>query len=289
MSQPTTTVTMQKRQLGNELRRLRDAAGLRQDEAAERLGRNSNKISRVENGKVSISSLELDTLLALYKASEKDKLWCRELAKGTRRRGRPRNESLLYRGPQWFRAFQDFEQGATEVMVVGSEVIPGNLQTEDYTRGIFAGGGNDPNTQDVDDHIRLRQARQAILTRPNAPQCSFVLSESALRRRIGDAKVMATQLDHLAELALLPNVTIQIIPFGTQSYVDVGSDFTIFRFDEDTSTDIVYLEIYGDALYLDKPPEIVRRYTDLMSRLHRIALGPVESRIFILDLAHQIE
>jgi hypothetical protein len=69
----------------------------------------------------------------------------------------------------------------------------------------------------------------------------------------------------------------------------MGSDFTIFRFDEDTSTDIVYLEIYGDALYLDKPPEIVRRYTDLLSRLHRIALGPVESRIFILDLAHQIE
>lgn len=289
MPQPAKTVTMQMRQLGYELRKLRDAVGLRQDEAAEHLGRNPNKISRVENGRVSITTLELDTLLALYKASEKDKVWCRELQKGARRRGRPKSEASLYRGPQWFRAFQDFEKSATEVMRVGSEVLPGNLQTEDYIRGIFAGGGNDPNSRDVEDHIRLRQERQAILNRENPPQFTFVLSESALRRQIGGRDVMRAQLAHVAEVALLPNVTIQIVPFDTRSYADVGSDFTIFRFEQDTSTDIVYLEIYGDALYLDKPPEVVRRYTELLSQLYRVALGPVESRIFILNLVRQME
>ncbi|WP_028938227.1 helix-turn-helix domain-containing protein [Pseudonocardia spinosispora] len=288
MTDPTKTVTMQKRQLGNELRKLRDAVGLRQDEAAEHLGRNPNKISRLENGKVSVTTLELETLLSLYKASEKDKVWCRELQKGARRRGRPRSEAALYRGPQWFRAFQDFERSATEVMVVGSEVIPGNMQTPDYIRGIFAGGGNDPNNSDVDEHIRLRQERQAILTRENPPEFSFVLSESALRRQIGTPDVMAAQLRHVAELALLPNVTVQIIPFDTQSYAALGFGFTIFRFDTDTSTDIVYIGIYGDALYLDKPSEVVR-YTNLVNQLYRVALGPVESRSFILNLAGQIE
>ncbi|MGI8307067.1 helix-turn-helix domain-containing protein [Saccharopolyspora hattusasensis] len=288
MSTPSATITMQQRQLGNELRKLRDAAGLTQDEAADHLGKAHNKISRVENGKVGISKAELEALLNLYRASEKDKLWCRELAKGARRRrGRPRDETTLYLGPRWFRAFRDFEQSATAVMMVGSEVLPGNLQTEDYTRGIFAGRGDDPNGKAVEDTVRVRQARQSILTSENAPHFSFVLSESALHRQIGGTEIMAAQMEHLAELALLPNVTIQVIPFNTQSYGDVGYDFVIFRFDQDTSTDIVYIEIYGDAIYLDKPPEAVRRYIDLLNRLYRIALGPVESRNFILELASQ--
>ncbi|GDY32915.1 helix-turn-helix domain-containing protein [Gandjariella thermophila] len=288
MSTPSATITMQQRQLGNELRKLRDAAGLTQEEAADHLGKAHNKISRVENGKVSISKAELEALLNLYKASEKDKLWCRELAKGARRRrGRPNDETTLYLGPKWFRAFRDFEQSATEVMMVSSEVLPGILQTEDYIRGMFAGRGDDPNGKAVEDTVRVRQARQSILTRENAPHFSFVLSESALRRQIGGHEVMAAQMQHLAELALLSNVTIQVIPFDTRSYVDTGYDFVIFRFDQDTSTDIVYIEIYGDAVYLDKPPEAVRRYTDLLSRLYGIALGPVESRNFVLELASQ--
>lgn len=288
MSTPSATITMQQRQLGNELRKLRDAAGLTQDEAADHLGKAHNKISRVENGKVSISKAELEALLNLYKPPEKDKLWCRELAKGARRRrGRPKDETTLYLGPKWFRAFQDFEQSATEVMMVGSEVLPGILQTEDYVRGVFAGRGDDPNGKAVEDTVRVRQARQSILTRENAPHFSFVLSESALRRQIGGAEVMTAQLQHVAELALLPNVTVQVLPFDTRSYVDAGYDFVIFRFDQDASTDIVYIEIYGDAIYLDKPPESVRRYTDLLSRLYGVALGPVESRNFTLELASQ--
>ncbi|SDY70260.1 Helix-turn-helix domain-containing protein [Saccharopolyspora shandongensis] len=289
MSTSSAAITMQQRQLGNELRKLRDAAGLTQEEAAQHLGKAHNKISRVENGKVSIAKVELEALLSLYQASEKDKVWCRELAKGARRhRGRPRDEAALYLGPKWFRAFRDFEQSATQVMMVASEVTPGILQTEDYIRAMFAGRGNDPNGKAVEDTVRIRQERRAILTRESAPHFSFVLSESTLRRQIGDPTVMREQLAYLAEVALLPNVTLQVIPFSTRSYVDVGYDFVIFRFDQDTSTDIVYIEIYGDAIYIDKPPEAVRRYTDLLSQLYGIALGPVESRNFVLEVADQL-
>ncbi|MBE9376552.1 helix-turn-helix domain-containing protein [Saccharopolyspora sp. HNM0983] len=279
---------MQQRQLGNELRRLRETARLNQDEAAEHLGKAHNKISRVENGKVSISKAELEALLALYEAPEKDREWCRELAQGARRRrGRPKDETALYLGPRWFRAFRDFERSATEVMVVASEVLPGNLQTEDYTRAIFDGRGDDSSGKAGEDTVRVRQERQALLTGEGAPHASFVLSESALRRQIGTRDVMAAQLHHLAELALLPNVTIRIIPFDIRSYGDVGYDFVIFRFDADTSTDIVYIEIYGDAVYLDKPPEAVHRYTELLGRLHGVASGPVESRNFVRELARR--
>ena len=288
MTTPATASGIQRRQFGNELRKLREVAGLTQEQAAGSLGKAPNKISRVENGKVSISKTDLDELLRLYKASAKDALWCRELATGARRRRtRATAETTLYLGPKWFRAFRDFEQSASQIMQVGSEIVPGNLQTESYTRAMVSGRGSYPDHQTVEDTVRVRRDRQALLTREHAAQFTFVLSESALRRVIGGPKVMAEQLRHLAELALLPNVDIQVIPFDTLSYESLSYDFTVLRFDHDSATDIVYIEMYGDGVCLDKPPETVRRYAELQRRLQAIALGPVESRNFMVELAGQ--
>ncbi|MGH3698595.1 MAG: helix-turn-helix domain-containing protein [Pseudonocardiaceae bacterium] len=287
MTTPVTAIGLQRRQLGNELRKLREVTGLTQEQAAASLGKAANKISRVENGKVSITKTDLDELLRLYKASAKDALWCRELAQGSRRRRtRAIAETTLYLGPKWFRAFRDFEQSASQIMQVGSEIVPGNLQTESYTRAMVSGQGSFPDHQTMEDIVRVRRDRQALLTREDPAQFSFVLSESALRRVIGGPKVMAGQLRHLAELALLPQVDIQVIPFDTLSYVPLSYDFTVLRFDYDSATDIVYLEMYDDGSCLEKP-ETVRRYADLQRRLQAIALGPVESRNFIVELVGQ--
>jgi transcriptional regulator with XRE-family HTH domain len=288
MTSPAAPIGIQRRQLGNELRKLRELAGLTQEQAAESLGKAANKISRVENGKVGITKTDLDELLRLYKASSKDTLWCRELASGARRRRtRAAAETTLYLGPKWFRAFRDFEQSASHIMQVGSEIVPGNLQTESYTRAMFHGRGSYADHQTVEDTVRVRRDRQALLRRDDAAQFTFVLSESALRRVIGGPKVMAEQLRHLAELALLPTVDIQVIPFDTLPYEPLSYTFTVLRFDHDSATDIVYIEMYDNAVYLDKPPEAVRHYVELQRRLQAIALGPVESRNFMVELAGQ--
>lgn len=77
-------------------------------------------------------------------------------------------------------------------------------------------------------------------------------------------KVIAEQLRHLAELALLPTVDVQVIALDTLSYVPLGYDFTVLRFDHDTATDIVYIELYDDGVWtagleVDTAPEIVGR------------------------------
>ncbi len=125
-----------------------------------------------------------------------------------------------------------------------------------------------------------------MLTRENAAQFIFVLSESVLRRMIGGPKVMYEQLRHLAELALRPNVDIQVVPFDTLSYETLRYAFTVLRFDYSSATDIVYVEMLDDGFCLDKP-ETVRRYAELQRRLQAIALGPVESRNLIVELAGQ--
>ncbi|WP_156893706.1 helix-turn-helix domain-containing protein [Actinokineospora enzanensis] len=273
---------MQRRLLGAELLRLRELAGFTQEEAADRLGKAGNKISRVESGKVGIDKADLDVLLALYKATEKDALWCRELSRlGKAKRGRPSAETTLYLGPSWFRAFRDLETDATEIKKVDSEIVTGLLQTDAYIRALFDAEGIDPTDRVVEDALRVRADRRRLLTREGAARFEFVMSESVLRRQIGSPCVMAEQLRHLAEVAVLPNVTLQVIPFDSQSYVRWTTNFTLFRFGHEMANDIVYLEMYSDAAYLDKPPETLRRYAELFTRLQGVALGPVESRHLI--------
>ncbi len=282
MTKPTRSISMQRRLLGAELLRLRELAGFTQEEAADRLGKAGNKISRVESGKVGIDKADLDVLLALYKATEKDALWCRELSRlGKAKRGRPSAETTLYLGPSWFRAFRDLETDATEIKKVDSEIVTGLLQTDAYIRALFDAEGIDPTDRVVEDALRVRADRRRLLTREGAARFEFVMSESVLRRQIGSPCVMAEQLRHLAEVAVLPNVTLQVIPFDSQSYVRWTTNFTLFRFGHEMANDIVYLEMYSDAAYLDKPPETLRRYAELFTRLQGVALGPVESRHLI--------
>ncbi|SER38316.1 Helix-turn-helix domain-containing protein [Actinokineospora terrae] len=288
MTSPSRSISMQRRLLGAELLRLRELAGLTQDEAAEHLGKAGNKISRVESGKIGIDKTDLDVLLERYQASEKDRLWCRELSRLSKpKRGRPTGETTLYLGPRWFRAFRDLETDASEIMEVGTEIIPGILQTDDYIRAMFDAQGEDAADHVVDDALRVRADRRTLLNRENAARFAFVLSESVVRRQIGGPAVMADQLRHLAEIAVQPNVTLQIIPFDARSYAHLCTDFTLFRFGHEMANDIVYLEMFSDAAYLDKPPETVRRYGELFGRLRGVALGPVESRHLVATVAEE--
>jgi transcriptional regulator with XRE-family HTH domain len=287
MTTPKQSIGLLRRLLGTELLRLREASGLLQQDAAKHIGKAPNKISRSEKGQVGVDKDDLEALLDLYDAPEKDRVWCRHLADGSRvRRGRPSGETTLYLGPKWFRAFRDLESGATEIMEVRSEIITGILQTEAYTQAMFVAQGVHPQDQLIEETILIRSERKKLLTGEHPPQYQFILSESALRRQIGGPQVMADQLSHLAELALLPSVTIQVVPFDAQSYQHLGTDFTVFRFGRDMGNDIVYIELFSDAAYLDKP-ETVRQYPDLFERLRGVALGPVESRNLIMGLANQ--
>ena len=55
--------------------------------------------------------------------------------------------------------------------------------------------------------------RQELLTAAKPPRVWSVVDEAALRRPVGGVKVMQAQLRRLAEVAELPNVTLQVVPF----------------------------------------------------------------------------
>ena len=113
--------------------------------------------------------------------------------------------------PPWFRSWVEHEQQAATLRIWQLGVLSGLLQTEDYARVILA---VNPGVTDDEVSARLsaRLQRQAILTRDDPPAAWFLVDEAALRRCIGSPDVMAAQLGHLAGLARLPSVTIQVVP-----------------------------------------------------------------------------
>ena len=114
--------------------------------------------------------------------------------------------------PAGFRSWAEYEDKATVIRSWTPGVIDGMLQTKDYARSLLS---TVPGvTVDV---IGARlasrmQRQQRVLCRAEPPLSSFVIDELSLYRCVGSPEAMAAQMRHLAEVAALPHVTIQILP-----------------------------------------------------------------------------
>jgi transcriptional regulator with XRE-family HTH domain len=277
--------TIQRRRLGNALRRAREAAGRTQDEAAMVLDAASSKVSRLELGQSGVRLTDLNILLDYYAVAPPEAASMRDLARAGRQRGRWSGYRNVV--PQWFRQYMDLELDATSVRWYQTELVPGLLQTESYIRAMHRRPEDQPSDEEVERRVKVRLERQAILHRQSPPEVGFILSESALRRRIGDPETMQEQLHHLADFCDRPNVDLQVYPFAAESFVTSVFGFIMLGFDG-MSASVVYLEDFSDAAYLDRP-EVLRSYGRLWERLSAAALGPAESRKFILRVADEVK
>ncbi len=277
------TPTIQRRRLGKALKSARDHAGKTQEEAAAVIDAAASKISRLELGQSGLKLTDLALLLDFYGVTGEQTEWMRDLARSGRQRGRWTGFRNVV--PDWFRAYVDLETDASEIRWYQPEVVPGILQTEAYIHAMNATAHPRVTDDEVNRHVKVRLERQASLDQPDTT-LNFILSESALRRNIGDATIMHQQLVHLAELAERPNVELQVLPFDAQTFGAAWIGFTILRFDHDATSDVVYLEGYTDADYVDSPDE-VQAYTALWNRLSAAALGQVESQRLIIRLADE--
>jgi hypothetical protein len=178
--------------------------------------------------------------------------------------------------PTWFEAYVGLEEVATQIRAYEVQFVPGLLQTEDYARAVALLGHDTATAREIERRVRLRMARQAVLDRPSPPSFWAVIDEAVLRRPAGSPAIMRGQLKHLAEMAMRPNVTIQVIPFKAGGHSAAGGPFSILRFAEPDLPDVVYLEQLTSALYLDKP-EAVDSYLRVMERVCMEAATPAAS------------
>jgi len=128
----------------------------------------------------------------------------------------------------------------------------------------------------VERRVALRLRRQALLEREGAPRLWAVVDEAALRRPVGGPKVMRAQLERLIEASKLPNITLQVLPFGAGAHPAMVGAFSVLRFSDRELPDVVYLEHLTNASYLDKRDE-VEQYLDVMERLCAAAEPPAHT------------
>jgi transcriptional regulator with XRE-family HTH domain len=256
--------TVRRMLVGAKLRRRRTEAGLTREEAAEAIRASEWKIHRLENGQVGFKDRDILDLLRRYGVD--DPVEVAEFAALAREANnpgwwQPYGDVL----PQWFRAYVDLESAASLIRTYEGQLVPGLLQTDDYIRAVIHDAGLE-SPEELGRRVRLRMARQTLLTREHPPRLWAVVDEAALRRPVGGREVMRGQLERLIAATKLPNVTLQILPLAGGAHPAMVGAFSILRFADRELPDVVYLEHLTNAVYLDKRDE-VEKYLDVMELL----------------------
>jgi transcriptional regulator with XRE-family HTH domain len=257
--------TVQRMLVGAKLRRLRTDLGLTREQAADHIRASAWKIHRLENGQVSFKERDLLDLLDLYEVTDPQEIAdTLALAREANHPGWWQHYGDVL--PAWFRAYVDLESAASLIRTYEGQYIPGLLQTDDYIRAVVHAAHLTDTSDEVGRRVRLRMARQTLLTRDQPPRLWAVIDEAALRRPVGGPEVMRGQLERLIEATKLATVTLQLLPFAAGAHPAMAGAFSILRFGDQELPDVVYLEHLTGASYLDKRDE-VERYLDIMELL----------------------
>ncbi|MFD3437542.1 MULTISPECIES: helix-turn-helix domain-containing protein [unclassified Streptomyces] len=273
--------TVRRRRLGQELRRLRELKGMTAEEVAERLLVSQSKISRLENGRRSISQRDVRDLCGVYEVDDHrivDSLM--QMAKDSRQQG-------------WWHAFGDIpysvyiglETDAASLRVYEPQVVPGLLQTRQYAEALIAGALPETGTTDIDKRVSVRLRRQDRIKDSDHPlRLWVVIDEAALRRLVGGKNLMREQLEHLVELSQLPHVTVQVLPFDMGAHPGINGQYAILEFPDASDSSVVYIEGVTSDLYLEKAND-VQKYSVMYEHLRAQALNVDQTRAFIADIA----
>jgi transcriptional regulator with XRE-family HTH domain len=267
--------TVRRRQLGKELRRLREQTGMLAEALAERLRCSPSRISRIETARIRITPGTVHEILDVLGVEGTERTRLVTLARDADVQG-------------WWQAYSDtlrfgystyiaLESEATSLSVVEPTLVYGLLQTEEYARAIINQRRDAWTPEEVEKRVKARLARQRILTSEEPPHLHVVLDEAVLHHVIGDRSILRRQLRHLADAADWPRVTIQVLPFDRASVLTIFTGTVVMmRLPEADDNHVVYLESIAGDLYVEDPDRL-RQYLTYFDRLSTDALGPDQS------------
>ncbi|MFJ2828804.1 helix-turn-helix domain-containing protein [Streptomyces sp. NPDC087263] len=176
--------------------------------------------------------------------------------------------------PHWFQQYAEMEARATYISTYQAQMVYGLLQTEEYARAVLATGM----PRKLDELVAARMERQRILARERPPLAWVVLDEAALHRPIGGREVMRKQLAHLLSFVDRRWVRIQVLPYEAGEHASLIGSFTGMRFEDDP--DIVYTEDLISG-HMTANPETVREAALRYAHLQAAALSVEDSAALI--------
>jgi transcriptional regulator with XRE-family HTH domain len=269
------------RGLGGELRALRNAKRLSCKKVAEQLGWQASKVSRMETGKQGIRVEDVASMLVVYGVTGEERARLLAMAE---RAGEPGWWEVGGGLSEESKTLIQLEAETTRVVDFEPLLVPGLLQTPDYTRAVMKASG----VSEADTEIRVaaRMGRQAILSRDEPPELHVIVDEMALRRVLGSPRTMARQLRRLTEATEEPNVTLRVLALVLGGHPGLDGSFIIMDFVR--AKPVVYLDHRISGLFLEEPAQIAF-FRHMADRLTEMALSPAESVDFVARLAHEYD
>ncbi|WP_158621331.1 helix-turn-helix domain-containing protein [Streptomyces triticirhizae] len=262
-----------RRRYAEELARLREEAGLSLGELSERVRFDRSYLNRLERGE---RLGDLDTARRLDKfygtGRGLQNLWW--LAKDDAYLGR-------------YQRYMELEDQAQIIQAYTSQTIHGLLQTEEYARELLWSTPHRPDEEEaLAEQLALRIARQLLLRRDASPaHVRFVLDEAVFARPLRDSEAWKRQLQRLIDDAALPNVTLQVLPFGTGLHDLLGGSLALLWLPDGSSA--AYQEHSKGGEVIEEPEEVGQlklSYDEVCAR----ALSQEDSLEFIRTLMKEI-
>lgn len=276
----TASAAASRRQLHTELQRLRLAAGLTQTEVARAQEWSPSKVHRIEKGHVSIGKPDLLALLQHYGVTDSARIdGLLALARSSRNQPMPYRTYRDMFSPEIIR-FWGYEASASWIGELELLVVPGLLQTPEYTRALIRDGHGVPESR-VGRFLESRRERQAILDRAVPPTLSFLIDETVLGRLIGGPAVMRAQLHHLRTLGRRPNVGVRVLPLALGAHPGLRGPFVLLRFAADNDPDVVYIENRrGDSIF-ENDRAVTDNHRAIFRDLEQRAAHPEELDMYV--------
>ncbi|GLW52324.1 helix-turn-helix domain-containing protein [Kitasatospora phosalacinea] len=275
--------TARRIQLGAQLRRLREARGVTREDAGYSIRASESKISRMELGRVGFKQRDVADLLTLYGVNdEESRSALLGLVGGT-------NAPSWWHGygdvvPGWFQTYLNLEDAADLVRSYEVQFVPGLLQTPEYVHAVMRAGSPAAPAEEIERRAAVRLRRQErFLAEGARARLELIVDETALRRPCGGPEVMRGQLERLAELSLRETIGLRVLPLGMGALAADSGAFTVLSFPEPDLSDVVYVEQFTTALYLDKPFEVAE-YAAALERVSAAALSEEETRGLLAEL-----
>ncbi|MDQ2708861.1 MAG: helix-turn-helix domain-containing protein [Actinomycetota bacterium] len=231
--------------VGNELRQVRERFGETQASAAKVIGCSTSRMNYLETGRTVQQPDDVRALMRFYEAPKADGERLASLVElpGRRTWWTPWEPVI----PEHLKLFAGLEGFAAGEFVYLASVIPGLLQTADYSAALVDLAHAPPMVRDR--VVEFRQARQQrLLADQNPLRLTVVIEEDALDRLVGGAEAMRAQLDHLLAMAERDNVTVRVMPRSVAVHDGLAGAFTLLDFAATQS--IGYIEYPDGSVYI---------------------------------------
>lgn len=253
---------------GAELRRLREAAGLSQEQLGERIFCSGTYVGQFESA-TRRPQRDLSKLLDEVLGSGGHFQRLCELARQSKH-------------AEYFADAAELEKLAKTISEYAPMLVPGLLQTEAYARALIRATLPLASQEEVDGYVRARMDRQRLLDHPTTPQLWAVLHETVLRVPMGGASVMREQLRHIAGLARARRLLVQVLPFAATAHALLNGMASLMTFCD--APPVVYTEGSHIGQLIDETA-LVARYQASYDLARAAALSPAASLKLIESVA----